>query len=237
MRMPSAACEVHERDPASNVGREAFLFLRWIVDNYDAPEEGFADVNVFCQASPSHYYYSGVAMAADVARLCAAADDAAAGWQPQWQRRINMLRSGLGFGAFGVWAWPWEFGSSRFQDKMDFFYESHFGAERPRRRTYVPGGCFFVSRARILSRSKAFYKRLMAPLSHEARPDFGFMVEKSWAEIFGAAAWCDARQHAPQHGERGVWGPNRWPCLVPTAGKLPGPSWLKSDFWHIIGHG
>ena len=225
-------CEVEET--RGNVGREAFIFLRWIIDNYDTPE-GFADANVFCQAEPNHYTYNGGALASDVNRLCAAPYEAAHGWQPGWQQRINKLRT-LGFGHFGVWAFPFEFGSTRHLDKMDFFYTATFGKSRPRRRTFVPGGCFFVSRSRILAQSKAFYERLIAPLSHAVRPDFGFLVEKTWTEIFGVADVCDARQHAPEHGKDGFWGTNKWPCLV-ARDMFVGPKWLKTNYWHVVGHG
>jgi len=184
-----------EQTHFENVGREGFLYLYYILANYDAGT--FAEVTGFCQAEPTYYGNTKGIFIDDMHRLQSLLNsgDVASGvpLNPRWPEiASNLQKDGFSFlsttmynGSFGARE-PWY---GRFNHIFQLFFP---GCQLEKQR-FSPGSCIAVTRAQILSNSKEWYEKWIRVGNDENRPDMCFTNERAWACIFnqhGRQCFC-----------------------------------------------
>lgn len=184
--LAAALPEVFRRwncEPLPNMGREAHTYLTHILRRYDS----LPDYTVFLQGDPFPH------MAFDAAGLNAAAHGLAERKKPFGGLAYYKLKcDGLGRPhsladpeSRGKWAgWGKDI-------PVDRVHRALFAGEPPREYLVrAPAGLFFVSRARILARPRAFYRRaldLVEADPHDAA-NTGHAFERLWHLIFDGYA-------------------------------------------------
>ena len=169
----------------ANVGREAFKYISYILDNYNSPEN-FAPITVFCQINPHYRYYDENLYIRDIHNLCLEDSDSS-----------DMMKWGFLF--LGHEVQDFNFGMHNPTPTKLFHSLFNSTTDLPYRMKFVPGGCFAVSKENILSNSIEFYHRLLStgngtyhPLNEENAPLIGFIYERSWPRIMNSD--CEKKQ-------------------------------------------
>lgn len=166
----------------ANVGREAFKYLTYILENYHKPEN-FAPITVFCQISPEAPGYTIPQFIDNVHNLCLR------------NGTPNMLR--WGFLYLGYYALEFSSGLGAFPS-YDYLtdFKSVFNSTI-KGMLFVPQGCFAVSKENILSNTMEYYENLLTTgnLNTENNPLIGHVYERSWPRIMNSecekkSQWC-----------------------------------------------
>lgn len=169
----------------ANVGREAYKYITYILENYLQPDN-FSPITVFCQMSTEAPGYSQKNFVDDVHNLCLR------------DGKPNMLR--WGFLYLGKYVLDFHKG---FQVFPNYDYERDFKAlfntstTEPVKMQFVPTGCFAVSKANILSQPMEYYAKLLTygNLNSINNPMIGHVFERSWSRIMNSECerkipWC-----------------------------------------------
>lgn len=175
---------VSEKMEYSNVGRESFIYLEYILSNYDTG--AFPHVVGFCQADPEYFGNSQHILMDDMRNL----DLLMMGQRPR-QTPLNARWGAIseniekdGFAFLGTSMKDAHFGEdSRFKE-LDQLFKTIMPQCDLSAQQFVPGGCIAVTRAQILSNSKDWYEKVIHNVDHENAPLVGYTVERSWACIF-----------------------------------------------------
>ena len=173
----------------ANVGREAFKYISYILDNYNSPQN-FAPITVFCQIDPQYRYYTREKFIKDVHQLCLDENNS-----------TSMMKWDFLF--LGDEVRDFRYGYDFAEPAPEIFHKLfNSTVDKPFPVKFVPGGCFAVSKSKILSNSEEFYYRLLStgkdkfsPLNEVNAPILGFVYERSWARIMKSDCenkkpWC-----------------------------------------------
>ena len=156
-----------------NVGRESHTYLHHIITNYDH----LANVTVFTQGSitdhPTLYYK-------DIKHYVAETQVNGISFQ-----RTFRLKGWDRIKYFGKFEHAAKVGSLKLcNTTLGDFWKVIFGTDHPKDIKISLGGMFGVSRRRIRSHPKKFYKNIISFLSHHSNPEEGHYMERFWFSIF-----------------------------------------------------
>jgi len=194
----SRSGEVSEQLEYSNVNRESFLYLQYILSNYDT--KSFPDTVAFCQAEPTYFGNTKKILLDDVRNLRSLSIGQHMQQKP-FNPRWNDISADIqndGFAFLGTTMYKAAFGENdqRIKQMSSLFQEFMPGCNILDQH-FTPGGCIAVTRSQILSKSKDWYEKLIRIGNDQNRPMIGFATERTWACIFtkpGRQCICDGRE-------------------------------------------
>lgn len=200
---PQNTSGVFVQPDTENIGREGYVYLRYILENYD--EGRFPDVVGFCQAKPNSYGYSPNHLVDDMKRLRALMTKETLPGKPGNPRWSNISRDIQrdGFAFLGAQMYPGSF----HDEKCRNFFQEFMPNCRIQDQSFVPGGCFAVTRQQILANSKEWYYRWHDPDHPQNKgrnPNLGYVKERAWGCIFtepGRQCNCTARSKAARSSD------------------------------------
>lgn len=156
-----------------NFGHESHTYLHHIITNYDH----LADVTVFTQASITdhpHLYYK------EIKRYVAETQANSISF-----KHTSPLNDWGRLKYVGKWKHELKVGSMKQSNTtLGDFWKIIFGTDHPKDIKKSLGGMFGVSRRRIRSHPKKFYKNIISFLSHHSNPEEGHYMERFWLSIF-----------------------------------------------------
>lgn len=161
-----------------NVGRESHTYLTYIIDNYD----NLPDICVFTQGNISDHRGRN-----DPNILVMLAYEAADGKEPVGMSRLAKDSSHPAEPTWGrTWNRNYNFVNYKDNTFVDFWqwFEKNIEMQWPVPITYYPHAIFAVSKERIRSRPKEFYKKLIKLVDWHVDPIDGHFFERSWYHIF-----------------------------------------------------
>ena len=194
----------------ANVGREAFKYISYILDNYNSPQN-FAPITVFCQIKPIYSGYTEELFVEDVHRLCLKANNSS-----------DVMKWGFEYLGQKVLRFAYGFGN---ESPAPELFRKLFNStiDEPYKMKFVPGGCFAVTKENILSNSENFYYRLLSisrdtyhALNEENAPRVGYMYERSWPRIMKSD--CEKKQPWCCHKSCNMTAVHEWEKLTNTSG-------------------
>lgn len=181
----SNSSEVTEHPDYSNVGREGYLYLEYILENYDT--EAFPDIVAFCQAEPTYFGNTKEILLDDMRNLRSLRSGQQSQHEPLNQRWGD-ITTGIqndGFAFLGTEMHPAHFGESDDRiDQMNTLFQTIMPGCNILDQHFTPGGCIAVTRTQIMSQSKGWYEKLIRIGNDENRPLIGFVNERTWACLF-----------------------------------------------------
>eukprot|EP00600_Ochromonadales_sp_CCMP1393_P006115 CAMPEP_0174954494 /NCGR_PEP_ID=MMETSP0004_2-20121128/454_1 /TAXON_ID=420556 /ORGANISM="Ochromonas sp., Strain CCMP1393" /LENGTH=287 /DNA_ID=CAMNT_0016202311 /DNA_START=439 /DNA_END=1302 /DNA_ORIENTATION=- len=195
----------------NNVGRESYVFLHHIIENYDHLE----NVLVFCQAHEQalenqmhdlvyakkdfQLFEDGSKAFAFIRSDCLPIEFGL-GLQVEKERGIRTVMSktrGIDGNLFQRYPDKHlkQTSSTRFfRNVLEYLFDypipdqkivelrNKFGGFQ-----YVPKGCFAVTREAIWSRSIDFYRKIIKYVSHSSNPAEGYLFERAWPFVFNVS--------------------------------------------------
>ena len=198
----------------ANVGREAFKYISYIIDNYNSPQN-FAPITVFCQMNPHSFDYGVNSYIKDIHQICL-----------QSNNTTNILK--WGFLSLGDSVFRFREGLRDYKHPAPEIFHKLFNStiDEPYSMKFVPGGCFAVSKENILSNTEEFYYRLLSTrkdtyhaLNEENSPLMGFIYERSWPRIMNSD--CEKKQPWCCHMGCDMTAVEEWEILKNTPGWVP----------------
>jgi len=181
----SNSSEVTEQPDYSNVGREGYLYLQYILANYDT--EAFPDIVAFCQSEPTYKGNTKEILLDDMRNLRSLRSGQQSQQEPlnpRWGDISTDIQND-GFAFLGTRMYPAHFGESDARiDQMNKLFQTFMPGCNILDQHFTPGGCIAVTRAQILSQSKGWYEKLIRIGNDENRPLMCFTNERTWACLF-----------------------------------------------------
>lgn len=187
--------DVRVEQKYSNVGREGFLYLEYILANYD--KQNFPGVVGFCQADPVHFGNTREILLDDMERLksfVVQTHTATPARNPRWTNVLKDIQAD-GFAYLGTDVLPASFGEPDQQrwGRFQTIFQTLLPGCNLADQFFTPGSCIAVTRQQILSNSKQWYEQWIRIGNDENRPDMCFTNERAWACVFaqkGAQCHC-----------------------------------------------
>jgi hypothetical protein len=161
-----------------NMGRESHTYLTYIIENYD----NLPDVCVFTQGNIADHCGSNDA---NILRVLAA--EASDGSVPAGLSRYRLYRATPTDEIWGrTWNRNFNFSNYKKNTFEDFWqwFERNIAPQFPNPIYVYPNGIFAVTKARILSHTKDYYKQILDELSWHIDPIDGHFAERSWFHMF-----------------------------------------------------
>ena len=169
----STSSHVHVINDVPNVGREAYVYLKYIVDYYDA----LPNITVFLQAG-IHEHQAGFPTPLEFINCLV--EEAAANGISTRTTIANIDTDG----DFTIDFWYTPIDPSPFRP-LGAWYEHFTGEALPSRPLcWIPAAMFAVRKDHILKRPRAFYMRLLHTVDHHVNPEAVYFLERSWYHIF-----------------------------------------------------
>lgn len=155
-----------------NVGREAHTYITHIINNYD----NLGDITIFCQGRIDDHLPDGIN---DVNiffhKLYLEANNNGISNPPLTSYNLENFRLGY---------WAGEHLESANMTFKDWFIK-YISCKWPNILLWYPFSIMGVRKDFILSKSKAYYERLLTTISSSRSPEEGHFFERSWFYIFG----------------------------------------------------
>lgn len=189
-----------------NEGRESYVYVDYILKNYDQPQN-IPDIVAFCQATP-HYYKTNTRnmtlhpvpkyihidaidkLVDDMKRLKALVTKNIEDWPTNlpFNKRWSDIASDVkrdGFAFLGETLLPAQVyePSGRFHTMEKLLRNLVPECKTLWGQQFGPGGCFAVTKKKIFSKPKQWYKQLLGALANSKKYP-GLMCERAWACLF-----------------------------------------------------
>ncbi len=167
-------------DVVPNVGRESYVYLHHIIANYDR----LANITIFFQGkiqehirwnerSDCNQDMNAFIVQAQKKEFYAQNMGGGVGWG-----KINHI------GKWKKWIDNGQIARSKYLS-LGEFWKALFGFPHPKKVVrWAPAALFSVSRSRILSRPKSFYKHAISFVDHHPNPEEGHYFERLFPAIF-----------------------------------------------------
>eukprot|EP01038_Epipyxis_sp_PR26KG_P005775 gene5775-7973_t len=223
-----------------NVGKEAYIYLKFITENYD----NLPEIIVFSQAkhdglhwlhftnkdfkesiikiSTNKYHFNhqndGFAFLLPV---CVPFDGGLLA-----HKKLHIILNQR----------TWESWAMEYYSMKKVFFQEYlkFEVEYPR---FAPTGCFAVSKSTILRNSRKYYLSLLGLLSKEKDPKIGHWFERGWPEVFHSNCSAFDQYYCTfDVNELHVDGVGKYGCNSTVLGKETNYNFIKRDVTnnHII---
>ena len=192
-----------------NVGREGFMYLEWVVRNYERPD--LPDVMLFCQADPN---YHGTTEAMVLEHI----DCVRSSLTSRPRCATNETVGPQGTGGFS-WVgpellpfeegMPWSASAGYGHGVPDYVFTHYFRGCPWADARFSPGGCFSVTKSAVRAMPRSWYESWVrmsdAPfdgqtLGSSNRPEVGFTLERSWPCVFDPANAFGDSDHGQMPG-------------------------------------
>ena len=216
----------------ANVGREAFKYISYIVENYNSPQN-FAPVTVFCQMNPHSFGYNENSYIRDVHKLCLSSNQSSHADILKW-----------GFLSLGNRVLRFREGLRDYKEPAPELFYKLFNStiDDPYNMKFVPGGCFAVSKENILSNAEEFYYRLLSTgkdkyhaINRDNSPLLGYIYERSWPRIMNSD--CEKKEPWCCHIGCNMTAVQEWETLKGTPGWVPPPREPVNNSTHFSSTG
>ena len=152
----------------ANVGREGHTYIYHILSNY----EKLDDYTVFLQGNPFDHSHDLFNKLNDFEEL----QD-----KPDFVQLCHEMLTDDVKGKPHHWV----------DIPVDYYYNNLFKIPRTK-FIYGSGAQFIVSKERILSRPKSFYRKIINDLEKDINPLCGYCYERMWQHIFGTEEILDS---------------------------------------------
>lgn len=158
----------------ANVGREAYSYVRYIVEHYDE----LPDVVVFLQGNPDdHIAWLSMSSSEFVNALI---NDAL----QQGVSAMTVFSCTETNGSYTIDEWYTPIKPSPIRPFGEWF-KTYFGYELPcDPLRWIPGAQFAVRKDHILQHPRSFYVRLLRMIDHHVNPEEIYYLERSWYLMF-----------------------------------------------------
>jgi hypothetical protein len=164
---------VHFINDVPNVGREAYVYLKYIVDHYDA----LSDITVFLQAG-IHEHQAGFPTPSEFIE-CLIEEAVSSGLSTR--TTIDCIDT---HGDFTIDFWYTSIDPSLVRP-LDAWFEHFTDTELPTNPLrWIPAAMFAVRQDHIRKRPRSFYTRLLHTVDHHVNPEAVYFLERSWYQIF-----------------------------------------------------
>jgi hypothetical protein len=160
-------------DDVANVGREAYPYLKFIIDNYDH----LPDITVFLQGCIKDHQAGFDTPGEFIDVLISEA--AAKGMS---MRTVHDCYDTKPDFTIDFWYTAIEASPIR---PFDQWFKKYIGEQlQTNPLQWIPAACFAVRKDHILQHTRAFYMRLLHTVDHHVNPEAVYFLERSWYHIF-----------------------------------------------------
>jgi hypothetical protein len=160
-------------DDVANVGREAYTYLKFIIDNYDH----LPDITVFLQGCIKDHQEGFDTPGEFIDVLISEA--AAKGMS---MRTVHDCYDTKPDFTIDFWYTAIEASPIR---PFDQWFKKYIGEQlKTNPLQWIPAACFAVRKDHILQHTRAFYMRLLHTVDHHVNPEAVYFLERSWYHIF-----------------------------------------------------